>query len=203
VELPKRRLEGAKALFQDSDCLLNLAVDLDVADEQDVVRQIADVGVRRLEGAGHRGDLVGQEHRHPHVPQVSTERVELLAKLALGVLEREPVAGRPVEQDELRAFLLDVLADAVSELVGGNRQRFDFADRELVGLTEVADAHPDRVRAVDEAVLGLLEEIGRRSLAAFGRRSCERGAGRRFADAARTADERDTPPLDTAAHERI
>ncbi len=127
-DLAQRAREVAQALLEHAHRLAQLAVDLQVAQEDQVVAQVADPHLGRAEVAGDGLGLVDEEHGHAHVLEVPAQGVQLLDQVV--PREREPVARDPVDHHDAGAALLHLAPHHQRELAGREAQRLHLHHRE-------------------------------------------------------------------------
>jgi hypothetical protein len=88
--IPKRVISISRSVFSKSHsrffntpiAFAQLATEFQVAQENDVVAEVANADIRRLEVAGDRFNFADQQHGHSRISQVLAERVHMIDQIA-------------------------------------------------------------------------------------------------------------------------
>src|SRR5204862_4809935 len=81
LKLAQRLVEASRALLEHPDRPPDLALQLQIPQEDHRVSQMADVLLSHLKIAGNGLHLVDQDGRDPHVAQVATKGVDVTVEL--------------------------------------------------------------------------------------------------------------------------
>ncbi len=192
---------SSKALLEDGETPSDLAVGLEVTQQDHRVGDVADVD-GRLNLAEQPVGRENHERQDPGAREIAEQVVEPVHELSLAG-HRLKVSADAVDRDDAYTAVLDVGADHLRELAGRDRSYLHLTQLDEAAFDVIVERHRQRSHASQQRAHALVETVDRRRDAAKRRGVAVQRRERALARAGRPGDHASRPCFETAAEELV
>src|SRR5579884_2390783 len=166
LDLAHCAFETGQTFFEHANDLVNLGLKFQVAQEDDIIRHVADPYLGYPEVTCKIFYLIDKQYCHTHILQVFAKGVQMGHQVLSA--QREPIAGNTIEHDDTHLLLFHLLPDYVRKLISGEMQRLYLDDRKRPTLHHGTHGNVDRFAASQQGLDRFLKSVDHRALTPAG-----------------------------------